>query len=298
MKTQAASKLLDLIGSSLERLVEGAKGHPDPLVVVCLALLFILVLAIGFVSRGRSKRPTRPRVAPRHVPKYAYGLFALSIIGAVVASQTWNVRRNLSLQLRSGTGAAIRGIPLYLYDSKNEMSIATTRITDPAGLAIFEKIPCGLYKVLSVKMKSPSEAELFFTTVNVGDDERPKELTFGPFTVPAEHYVIEGFDPGSATLSFRQIQIVRGFEAKIKPRLSRLILIGKCDDTGGDEINDRLGQARSEAVRDLLRGDKAEPYRMILITSGKRDLVVPDYEQSNPANRRVECIILQWDLDL
>jgi outer membrane protein OmpA-like peptidoglycan-associated protein len=73
---------------------------------------------------------------------------------------------------------------------------------------------------------------------------------------------------------------------------TRLVIAGHTDDTGTDEINNKLSLKRAQAVYDLMIKTGVEPTRMTVVGYGETRPRFPnDSEVNRLKNRRVEIII-------
>lgn len=75
----------------------------------------------------------------------------------------------------------------------------------------------------------------------------------------------------------------------LKSRAYKIEISGHSDNTGTDELNDRLSQQRAEAVRNYLIGKGIAAETMTAKGYGKRKPIADnDTEEGRKKNRRVE----------
>ncbi|MDQ7744360.1 OmpA family protein [Hydrogenophaga pseudoflava] len=99
------------------------------------------------------------------------------------------------------------------------------------------------------------------------------------------------FDSGSAVIRPQMRPVLDGVGRSIDPAM-RVTVVGHTDSTGGDMVNDRLSQARAQAVGDYLVARGVSSSQLRVIGHGAREPVASnDTVSGRAANRRVEIFL-------
>ncbi|ARU05011.1 hypothetical protein CCO03_10225 [Comamonas serinivorans] len=105
-------------------------------------------------------------------------------------------------------------------------------------------------------------------------------------------YTLE-FETGGATLTLKSLaELDTVLTAATSRPGGEIVVIGYTDTTGTPEQNDRISQARANALRDLLVGRGFPADRIRAVGRGQRDLLVatgPGVDE--PRNRRVLIVV-------
>ncbi len=97
------------------------------------------------------------------------------------------------------------------------------------------------------------------------------------------------FDTGKATILPESASELNRVAEILKSRAYKIEISGHSDNTGTDELNDRLSQQRAEAVRNYLIGKGIAAETMTAKGYGKRKPIADnDTEEGRKKNRRVE----------
>ena len=78
--------------------------------------------------------------------------------------------------------------------------------------------------------------------------------------------------------------------------LNKIVISGYCDERGSNEYNDKLGQKRSDAVKNvLIENGLNDNIDVVTISNGKRKFkkYSNDFEQNQQANRKAEVFAYQ-----
>jgi iron complex outermembrane receptor protein len=129
-----------------------------------------------------------------------------------------------------------------------------------------------------------------------GPSEAPAEAA--PYTPPppqppavARSYMVF-FDFDKSDLTADAVKIVDQAAANAAPaKATTITLTGHTDTVGSDAYNMRLGKRRAESVAAQLEKDGIPSGEIVLVSKGKRDLLVPTKDGvREPQNRRVTIV--------
>lgn len=120
----------------------------------------------------------------------------------------------------------------------------------------------------------------------------PPSLKLTPLDLSIVLETLDGFVLNHAELTAKHRSAIPGLKDRIAAwlrtfPLGAVRLTGHTDATGGEELNDRLGQQRADAVRDALVAAGIQDFYIRTRSAGKRELKVAT-KLADSQNRRVE----------
>jgi outer membrane protein OmpA-like peptidoglycan-associated protein len=103
------------------------------------------------------------------------------------------------------------------------------------------------------------------------------------------------FDFGKATIKSESLGLIEEIANVIKenPEIGRVRIEGHTDSVGSDLTNQRLSQARTEAVRKALNARGVPADRMEAVGFGEaKPIATNDTSEGREKNRRVEFVLI------
>lgn len=221
--------------------------------------------------------------------------FAGSVI--TVKSYFWP-KSDFTLTITGANGAPLRGIQVSFYQPEKHGSISLGAVTNDIGEITFRNLSFGHLKIYLWTRISDSILEFMEASTDIYDSKSSAHWHFNPRQVklnaiPEIHFNYGEYAPRLED----RIALESNFSIFAK-NPGRILIIGNCDEQGGDDANDRLGGYRANAVAEILAAHGIPRDRFRIISFGKRNPSVPGASGADEyRNRIVELVIIPFAVD-